>query len=101
MEHHVYFWLKDEHRNDSDRAAFEGGLRNLFEIPGAERGTAARPADVPDRPVTDKTWDYALSIPFASVAAHDHYQQHADHDRFVETFSQLWAKVEVRDLKSI
>ena len=32
MEHHVYFWLKDERQNSADRAEFEKALAGLFEM---------------------------------------------------------------------
>ena len=32
MEHHVYFWLKEEKKNAADQALFEQGLADLFKI---------------------------------------------------------------------
>ena len=98
MEHHVYFWLKDEHRNPADRAVFEQGLAALFDIPLVAGGRWAVPAEVELRPVVDQSWDYALSMQFATMADHDAYQADADHHAFINTFKPWWAKVLVMDL---
>jgi hypothetical protein len=98
MEHHVYFWLKDEHKNAEDRAAFEGGLAGLFEIPLCAGGRWAVPAPVMPRPVIDQSWDYAITMQFASVEDHDAYQVDADHNVFIERFKPFWERVLVMDL---
>lgn len=98
MEHHVYFWLKDEHQNETDRAAFEAGLAGLLEIDLVAGGRWAVPAKVMERPVIDQSWDYALSMQFASIEDHDAYQTVPDHLAFINTFKEWWAKVLVMDL---
>lgn len=98
MEHHVYFWLKDEHKNDADRAAFEQGLADLFKIHLVTGGRWAIPAKVMERPVIDQSWDYALSMQFDSIENHDAYQTDPDHNRFIASFKEWWAKVLVMDL---
>lgn len=98
MEHHVYFWLKPEHANETDRAAFEQGLDSLFKIPGVSGGFWGVPASVMERPVIDHSWDYATSMHFENIEAQDAYQVHPEHEAFVEKFSSYWHKVQVRDL---
>jgi hypothetical protein len=98
MEHHVYFWLKEEYQNAADRAVFEQGMERLFEIGLVAGGRWAVPAKVVQRPVIDQSWSYALSMQFATVEDHDAYQADADHHAFVETFKDWWAKVLVMDL---
>ena len=99
MEHHVYFWLKDEHKNEADRKAFEGGLSSLFKLEGLAGGFWAVPAKVMERPVVDQSWDYALTMTFESVAAQDAYQDDPDHHVFIDSFKSWWDRVEVRDLE--
>jgi hypothetical protein len=54
MDHHVYFWLKEERQNAADRATFEKGLSSLFEIPLVQGGRWAVPAEVMLRPVIEE-----------------------------------------------
>jgi hypothetical protein len=98
MEHHVYFWLKDERNNESDRVVFEKGMADLFGIDVVAGGIWGSSAPTPERPVTDKSFDYALSMEFESVAKHDAYQVHPDHDVFVNTFKDWWKKVLIMDV---
>jgi hypothetical protein len=98
MEHHVYFWLKDEFKGDEERAAFEKGLDSLFEIKLAKGGRWAFPAKVMPRPVIDQSWDYALTMQFDTIEDHDAYQVDPDHDVFINSFKDRWATVQVRDL---
>jgi hypothetical protein len=99
MEHHVYFWLKEENQNAADRAAFEQGLRDLLKLPGITRGLWGRPAAVMPRPVIDLSWDYALSMTFPDVAAQDAYQVHPDHHVFIDSHKDKWAQVKVMDIE--
>ncbi len=98
MDHHVYFWLKDEHKNEIDRAIFEQGLAGLLEIKLVAGGRWAVPAKVMVRPVIDQSWDYALTMKFNSIEEHDAYQVDADHQVFIDTFKEWWAQVQVKDL---
>jgi hypothetical protein len=98
MEHHVYFWLKEDHQNAADRAVFEQGLDSLFKIDLVKGGRWAVPAKVALRPVIDQSWDYALSMQFENLEGHDAYQTDADHHAFINTFKEWWAKVLVMDL---
>lgn len=98
MDHHVYFWLTEEHRNPGDRAAFEQGLADLFRIGLVAGGRWAVPAEVMPRPVIDQSWDYALTMRFATIGDHDAYQVDADHNAFIAAFKDWWARVQVRDL---
>ena len=99
MEHHVYFWLKEEHQSAASRSAFEEGLKALLQIDLIESGSWGVPAQTAVRPVTENSWDYGLSLKFASQAKHDLYQDHAEHDVFVEKFKDYWSKVQVMDLE--
>jgi hypothetical protein len=98
MDHHVYFWLKEEHRNDADRRRFEAGLDSLFRIPLVKGGRWAVPAAVVPRPVIDQSWDYALTMRFDSIADHDAYQDDADHHEFINGCKSMWERVLVMDL---
>ncbi len=99
MEHHVYFWLKEEQKTAENRAAFEEGLRSLLRIDGVERGLWGRPAAVMPRPVIDDTWDYSLSMTFASVETQDAYQVDPMHLVFIAENKDRWARALVMDVE--
>ncbi len=98
MDHHVYFWLKEEFRGAAARAEFEAALAGLFGIGLVAGGRWATPAAVAPRPVLDQSWDYALTMRFNSLADHDAYQQDPVHLRFMADFKATWSKVLVMDL---
>lgn len=99
MEHHVYFWLKEERKNAKDIATFEAGLEALCGSVQISASKWGKPAATSARPVTDHSWSYGISLKFATMEAHDAYQG-ADphHDEFIGTFKDWWAKVLVMDL---
>lgn len=99
MEHHVYFWLKEERKNAADRAEFEKGLDGLFAIGHLVAGGRwAIPAKVVVRPVIDQSWDYALTMQFDTIEKHDAYQEDPDHHVFINSYKDWWSQVQVRDL---
>ena len=98
MEHHVYFWLKDERKNAAERGCFEAALQGLFGIPQVAGGRWAVPAAVELRPVVDQSWDYALTMQFATLEDHNAYQASEPHQRFIAGFREWWTKVLVTDL---
>lgn len=98
MEHHVYFWLKEEKKDAESIAAFEAGLVELLKIKHIASGIWGKSADTPERPVTDKSFDYAISLKFDTMEAHDIYQDDPDHDIFVDAFKDWWDKVLVMDV---
>lgn len=95
MEHHVYFWLKE----GVDKSAFEQALGSLLAIEYISSGSWGKQASTSERPVTDKTWDYALSLKFDTIKNHDLYQADDQHDVFVEAQKDKWSKVLVMDME--
>lgn len=98
MDHHVYFWLNEDRKNPADLACFEQALDALCNIPLMLAGRWAVPAVVTPRPVCDQSWDYALDMKFTSVEQHDEYQNHLEHQDFINTYKSWWSKVLVTDL---
>ncbi|MFT5905012.1 MAG: hypothetical protein ACI9E1_000602 [Cryomorphaceae bacterium] len=97
MQHHVYFWLKAEHQTDAARAELEIGLSDMAGNTHVAKGGWGKPAATADRPVTDKTWDYALYCSFETLADHNAYQIDPDHDVFSSSHKHRWEKVMVMD----
>lgn len=99
MEHHVYFWLKEERQDSASSAAFEAGLDALTKSAFIARHYWAKPAATAERPVTDHSWSYAISFHFDTMADHDAYQENDPiHDTFIAEFREWWEKVQVMDL---
>lgn len=98
MDHHVYFWLKDEHKNEADRVLFEQGLASLFKIDLVAGGRWSTPAKVVVRPVIDQSWDYGITMQFDTIEQHDAYQTDPTHLVFLGNFKEWWAQVQVKDL---
>lgn len=98
MDHHVYFWLTEAHQNAEDRVKFEQGLDALLKSKLPKSARWSVPAKVAERPVTDQSWDYALSVQFSTLADHDIYQDEPGHHVFIGSFKEWWAKVLVMDL---
>ena len=96
----MYFWLKEERRNDADRATFEAGMAKLAGSKTLARGSWGRPAATEERPVTDHSWDYGLSFEFATMDDHLAYQgDDPHHVEFVGAFKDWWERVLVMDLE--
>jgi hypothetical protein len=92
----VYFWLRNEGSAEDAKALADGCRTHLASIPGVLRLDVGFPAGT-QRDVVDNSYGVALLVEFADSAAHDLYQAHADHLRFIETCSHLWSRVQVYD----
>lgn len=93
MIHNVYFWLNE----NADTAKFEAGAKSLLAINVVQQGSLGKLAPTPERPVTDKSFQYHLSLQFSSVEDHNSYQEHPDHHQFVDNCGELWSRVVVYD----
>jgi len=101
MIHSVYFWLKKD-IDSQQRATFENELIKIKEISYLVHGFVGKPAPTDQRPVTDHSFDYSLTLHFKNLVDHDHYingcEQHA---HFVNTCKPFWEKVVVYDTSPI
>ncbi len=100
MTHTVFFWLKDG-LSAEERAKFAAGLQTLLTIPGALRAQIGKPAATPKREVIDDSYDYALELDFADLAAQDVYQAHETHTAFIDACKPMWRAVRVYDFEWI
>ena len=94
--HNVYFWLAGGAGDETAHALAVGCRKHLIGIPGVLRLTVGTPAGTP-REVVDNSYGVALLVEFADSAAHDIYQAHPDHLRFIAECSHLWQSVRVYD----
>lgn len=66
-------------------------------IPGVLRLTGGFPAGT-DRGMVDNSSGMALLVDFADAVAHDIYQEHPDHLRFIDECSKFWSRVQVYNM---
>lgn len=94
--HHVYFWLHNPD-DSADRASFEKGIADLLKVPGIKSYHLGIPAETAVRDVVDGSYTYSYVVFFDDKAAHDVYQTHPIHLKFVADCQHLWDKVVVYD----
>ena len=94
--HSVFFWLKPGLKA-AGRRRFRAELGKLAAIRTVGRIHIGPPAALEERDVTDRTFDFALTIFFKDAAAHDSYQVDPIHEAFVKSSKALWARVRVFD----
>lgn len=94
--HMVYFKLKDA--SPAARTKLVAACdKYLKDHPGTLFYAAGVLAPEFAREVNDRDWDVALHLVFKDKAAHDAYQDHPRHLKFIEENKDTWAKVRVFD----
>lgn len=96
VAHMVFFTLKD--RTPSAVGTLVASCHeHLAGHDGVIYFSAGERAPEFDRPVNDDHFDVALHVVFSDRAAHDAYQQHPRHLKFIELNKDSWAQVRVFD----
>ena len=93
--HSVFFYLNNPD-NQADEDALHRGLITLTGIDAITTAYIGTPADT-RRPVIDHTYNFSLMLIFADMAAHDVYQEHPIHLKFVADCAHLWQRVQIYD----
>lgn len=94
--HMVYFKLKESTPEAREKlvAACD---KYLADHEGVLFYSAGPVSDELKNPFGDRDWDVALHLVFENKAAHDKYDAHPDHKKFIEENKDAWAKVKVFD----
>jgi hypothetical protein len=96
LSHSVFFSL-----HDNSSAAIQRMVTAcktyLTDHPGTCFFAAGTLAGEFQRPVNDRAFDVALHVVFTDRAAHDAYQEHPRHKKFIEENSGNWKQVRVFD----
>lgn len=99
LTHSVFFSLKDPTESNIQQLV-DDCYQYLADADGLlSLHAGARIADL-DRPVNDDQFHVALIVILESRAAHDAYQEMADHLTFIERNKDTWASVRVFDATS-
>jgi Stress responsive A/B Barrel Domain len=94
--HMVFFKLKE--RTPEAKAKLVAACdKYLEEHDGVAYYSAGVIGDDFKREVNDRDWDVALHLVFKDKAAHDKYQDHPMHLKFIEENKATWDKVRVFD----
>lgn len=96
LAHNVFFSLKDN-SEAAKKKLVAACKKYLSEHPGTVFFAAGTLAEDFNRPVNDRDFDVALHVVFKNKAAHDQYQKHERHQRFIEENKENWKKVRVFD----
>lgn len=96
LGHMVFFSLKERTPQNRDRMV-AACQKYLTGHPGTVSFSTGTIAEDLAAEVNDRDFDVALHLVFADKAAHDAYQVHPRHLKFIEENKDLWAKVRVFD----
>ncbi|MBM4073268.1 MAG: Dabb family protein [Planctomycetes bacterium] len=94
--HDVYFSLKDN-SPEARQKLIAACQKHLTKHEGTVFFAAGTLADELKRPVNDRDFDVGLHIIFRDMQAHDTYQDHPRHTRFIDENKDNWKKVRVFD----
>ncbi len=94
--HSVFFWLKPG-LSPAERAHFRAEVGKLAAIRSVGSLYVGAPAKIAQRDVTERGFDFALTILFKDGPAHDAYQVDPVHLAFVEGNKASWTRVQVFD----
>ena len=94
--HMVFFKLKDATAANKKKLV-DACNKYLSNMDGVAFFSAGVLADELNQPVNDRDWDVALHVVFTDKAAHDKYQTHANHLKFIAENKDLWTKVRAFD----
>ncbi|ARN57164.1 Dabb family protein [Sedimentisphaera salicampi] len=95
LVHSVFFWLKED-LAEAELYLFREKLETLKQIPAAHSVYIGTPAST-DRPVIDRSYDFALTVVFEDIGKHDEYQSDPLHKTFLNECSDMFEKVLIYD----
>lgn len=95
--HSVYIWFNDDVTQEQ-LAQMYADTEKLREIEVVKALYTGVPAAT-DRPIVERSYDYAIIVHFEDLAGHDTYQKHPIHLKLLEDHSSLWEKVMITDVE--
>lgn len=95
--HSVYIWFKADVTQEQ-RAKMYADTEKLREIEGVRALYTGVPAAT-DRPIVERSYDYAIIVHFEDLAGHDSYQKHPSHLKLLEDHASLWERVMITDVE--
>ena len=96
IAHMVYFTLKDNSA-EAKKKLVDACKKYLTDHEGTVYFSAGVRAEDFSREINDRDFDVGLHLVFKDKAAHDKYQDHERHKKFIEENKDNWKKVRVFD----
>ncbi len=92
----VYFTLNDS--SEASRATFVAACQKYLNIQELlSHFSVGTRAEQYARPVNDVEFDVTINLIFKDTAAHDTYQTHPEHKKFIAECQPMWKKARVFD----
>lgn len=95
--HSVYFWFK-EGTTPEQLETFYADTEKLSEIEVVKALYTGKPAST-DRPIVERSYDFAVIVHFEDLAGHDVYQKHPIHLELLEKHASLWERIMITDVE--
>ena len=95
--HSVYFWFKKS-TTPEQLETFYADTEKLREIEVVKALYTGKPAST-DRPIVERSYDFAVIVHFEDLASHDVYQKHLIHLELLEKHASIWEKIMITDVE--
>lgn len=95
--HSVYIWFK-EGVTEEQRKQMYADTEELRKLEIVKALYTGKPAAT-DRPIVERSYDFAIIVHFENLAGHDIYQQHPTHLTLLKNYSPLWERVMITDVE--
>ena len=95
--HSVYFWFKED-VTEAQLATFYADTEKLRDIEVVKAMYTGK-ASSTDRPIVERSYDFAVIVHFEDLAGHDAYQKDPIHLELLEKHASLWERVMITDVE--
>ncbi len=82
---------------ETGKQTFLEGIEALMKLSSVKHAWFGKPADT-DRPVIDRTYDYALVLVLENAAGHDAFQIDPEHNAIRERLGGMWSRILISDV---
>jgi hypothetical protein len=95
--HCVYYWMRSD-LSEAEKQTFLEKAQALIRLKSVKHGWFGKPAET-DRPIIDRTYDYALVLVLEDAAGHDAFQADPEHHAIRNVVSGMWKKILIYDFE--
>ena len=84
--------------SDDERKLFVEKITGLTRLVSVKHGWFGKPANT-DRPIIDRSYDYALVLVLDDEAGHDAFQADPEHHAIRNVVSSMWDRILIYDVE--